>query len=1094
MKKNDPKQRHRRCPMLRKMLNIMKLTTLLFFLALFQVTANSYAQKTRLNLKFEKEKLESVFSKIEENSEFSIFYTNKLVKDSKLVSGEYKNALISDVLDQVLKSENLGYTIKDKLILIVPMEESSDGSTAQQEKSVSGKVTDSSGMPLPGVSVVVKGTTNGTTTDGGGNYQISNIQENATLQFSFVGMKTREVIFKGKTKVDMVLLEETFGVDEVVIVAYGQQSKSTLTGAIQSISAEKLNVITTPFVAGMMQSAASGVMVTNETGIPGIKPVIRVRGDGSLNFTNEPLWVIDGVIYGTTAPEVNPSDIESISILKDASASSLYGSRASNGVILVQTKSGKANTSAFNFTSNTGISQLNQGEFSMMNGQQLYNLLSPLGSTQNYPDPNSDAVKKGTSWIDLATKTGMIHDYNLSYRGGTDKTMVFTSFGYYNEKGAVVGHDWKRFSGRVNLDYYASDRVKLMAKLGGVFQNRLNNENGALQTSYLNLPWDNPYFADGRIKTGETELDGMKWYGRDRVNFLYNKQYNFIRNRDVQYLTDLGFEIKLTNWLTATSNNRLRVDVGRWEQILDSRTRDGRAEMGRLYNENSYNCELFTSNIFRFNHKFEKHNIFGIAGQEYSKSYYDVTGADGKGIYPSLEILSAASTPRGVMGQKTEYAFLSFLSNVQYVYNDKYMAQFSFRRDGSSRFGANNRFGNFYSVGASWSVHKEDFMKSVPFVNNLKLRGSYGSVGNANISDFVAMGLYRMTVQYNGIPGGSPSRLANPDLTWESNYNANIAVDARLFNRLNITVDLYNKKTENLLQDVPLPTVSGYNTIIDNIGSVRNRGVEIMVNGDIVTTEDFLWNADFNISFNKNKVLKLNGGKDILRYLKVTHEGSDMNTWYMRKWMGVDPQNGNPLWQKVTTNADGSVVISNTSNYTEATIQRVGTSSPDFFGGFTNHFAYKGISLIANFYFNYGNKIYHGNRVLFDNDGAYPDYNLMNLHEGWSRWEKPGDIATHPKPMLGGNNSAQLPSSRQLEDGSYIRLKYLTLAYDLPELLIRKSGLKKVRVKLTGENLWTATKFSGIDPEVAFGGFVGGIEGGVSPVVRRYVLGLDINF
>lgn len=1099
---------------------IFGLTAFLFF------SMKSFSQNARITLNIQNSSIKEALREIESKSQYYFLYNNDLIDVERKVAVNVKDEHVENVLSILFTGQNVSFTIKNRQIIIFPKDFNKDQFV---DKVLVGKVEDVAGEPLAGVAVVIRGTTRGTVTDFDGNFSMPITSENTILDFSFIGMTPYSFEYHGESEIRVMLQDIKEEIDEVIVVAYGIQSKSSLTGSIQSIDDEKLNRTSNTNIAGMMQSLASGLMVSNSSGEPGVKPQLRIRGDGSLNYTNEPLWVVDGVIYGNSSPDINTNDIESVSILKDAAAAALYGSRASNGVILLKTKEGRKNSSSFNFSSNIGITQLNQGPFSLMNGQELYDYVAPmvgnsfdilykkywdqatswwgnnqawwvernLGTTdrttyigKSVPAADSEQVKHGTNWQKFAFRNGMVRDYNLSFQGGIEKTAVFASLGYLNEEGAVVGHKWEKYTGRLNLDYDASRRVKLSVKLGGIFQSSFNNENGMLYGSYVLLPWDNPYFEDGTVKVGRTNVDGVVWYGRDQWNPLYSRQFNYSKSRNLQYTSDLGVEIKLANWLTFTSTNRLMTTALRSESIVDARSPGGQADNGLIENSYSYWSNISTSNLLRFNIKSNKHHIFGIVGQEFSKAYSDYLFAEGKGIYPTLEIIGAASKPKDVDGSKTESAFFSLLSNAQYIYNDKYTAQLSFRRDGSSRFGANQRYGNFYSVGAMWAVSKERFMKSVDFVDNLKLRGSYGLVGNANISDFVALGLYYMTVQYNGQPGGFPRRMSNPDLTWESNINSNFALDIGLFSRIKLTIDMYNKKTKNLLQDVPMPMVTGYYWKTANIGSIQNRGVEFFVNSEIVKFRNFNWKTDFNISFNKNKVLKLSDSRDIVSDDKLIREGWDMNSWYFRKWAGVDPVNGDPLWERVVVDENGNKVVEKINAYNSATLQSVGSSSPKFFGGFTQTFTYRGLSLIANFNFVSGNRIYNNSRELFDNDGAYPKFNAMRLQDDWTRWEKPGDIATHPKPVLLGNKLSNKPSTRYLEDGSYLRLRYVTLNYLVHRQVIKRLGIRSATVKLTGENLFTITGFSGMDPEVD----IRGKAGMLYPVTRKYVIGLDVSF
>lgn len=1057
--------------------------------AVMLVAQHAYAQNRDITLKLHDVTIKEALKKVENSTDYFFLYNNDLIDVDRKVDIDIEGATIEKIIEILFRHQKINFVIKGRQIVLSPL----DLQEFENTNSARGQVLTEKGEPLPGVAVVIQGTTTGTTTDADGNFSIQLKSRQAVLEFSFIGMETQSVAYNGQNYLNIVMRSGNKQIDEVIIVAYGKQSTETLTGAITSIDMETIDRVSSPNISGAIQSAASGVLVVNASGAPGEKPQIRIRGDGSINYSNEPLWVLDDVIYGNSSPDVNPNDIESVSVLKDAAASALYGSRASNGVILIETKTGKLATSEFKFISNFGVTALNQGNFQLMNGQEFYDYISPLVKNKDVfplPDPNSDSVTKGTNWIDLATRTGSIQDYNLSYRGGSKKTMIYTNVGYYNEDGAVVGHKWEKFSGRINFDYIASKRVKLIAKLSGIYQNWNNNENELLSYAYLMLPWDNPYNTDGSIKQITNDRQSPVWYSREKLNPLFNRQFNYNNRRSSEYMSDIKLEVQLTDWLRFTSVNRLRSQNTRYENIVDSRSSVGQADNGTVENDYSYFHDLFTSNVFHFDHSAGKNRVFGIAGYEYSKSYADNIIGIGKGVYPGLEILNTTSVPKYLDGTKTQSAFLSILTNIQYIYDDKYMCKASFRRDGSSRFGANNRFGNFYSLGLSWMVHRENFMKSLDFVDQLKVRASYGSVGNANISDFVAYGLYNMTVQYNGVPGGFPRRLDNPDLTWESNYNTNLAIDVSLFQRFNFSVDLYNIKTKNLLQNVPLPMVSGYYWLTDNVGSIQNRGVEFNLDAHVLKYKDFGWKASFNISRNKNRVLELNENKEIITGNKIIRVGWDMNTWYLRKWVGVNPENGDPLWEKVVVDDHGNSTAEVTNNYSQATLQNMGSSAPDFYGGFTNQFRYKMIGVTASFNFVSGNKIYNSYRELFDNDGAYPSYNSMKLNEGWTRWEKPGDEATHPKPVLQGNKLSNKVSSRFLEDGSYLRLRQLAVTCNLPKSFVNRLGMKDVLLKVSGENLFTLSHFSGMDPEVG----IDGNAGALFPVTKKYVFGIEIGF
>ncbi|MBS2211122.1 SusC/RagA family TonB-linked outer membrane protein [Carboxylicivirga mesophila] len=1049
------------------------------------------AQENGIHLDEKDVSIKDVLRKIERMNGYFFLYNNNLIDVERKIDIQVSNAVIDEVIPLIFSNQKVNYVIHDRQIVLSPYElQAFKG----REYIAQGRVIDEQGQPLIGVAIGVLGTTRGTITNMEGQFKIELDRPVAELIFTFVGMNTIRFDYQGEEDIQVVMSAKNQLIDEVIVVAYGRQAAMTVTGAVHSINMQKVENAGVPQVANLVQGVAPGLLVINSSGMPGEKPKMRIHGEGSFNYSNEPLWVIDGIIYGHSSPDINPTDIESVSVLKDAAATALYGSRASNGIIMVETKVGKSGHNAFTFNSNVGVTQLNQGRFQMMNGKELYDYTIGFVNDQNQftmPDPDSDNVLKSTNWLDIVSKTGVVQDYNLSYEGGRKGVLIYANLGYFEEKGAVIGHEWNKISGRINFDYQVSEKVKMEARLSGVFQDRFNKENGMLHYSYLMLPWDNPYHEDGSIKLITSDDSSIEWYSRYQLNPLYDQQYNYTQSKNYQYMSDLKLELKLTDWLSFSSANRLHNTHSRYESIVDARTSAGIANNGSIENHYAQRHYFSTSNIFRFNIEQEKHHLFGLAAYEYSKSYFNNMNGAGRGVYFDLETLNNTSVPMWLNGTKSESAFLSGLCNFQYNYDQKYMMNASFRSDGSSRFGKNNRFGNFYSVGLAWALHREKFMSAAGFIDHLRIRASYGSVGNANINEYVAYGVYNMNnVQYNGEPGGHPRRLSNPDLTWESNYNANFAIDAGLFRRLNLTLDIYSKKTANLIQDIPMPLVSGFYWYTDNVGSIQNRGIDILLEGSIAEGRSFEWRANFNVSFNKNKVIELNEGEEIFIGNKIIHEGWDMNTLYLRKWVGVNPENGDPLWEKVVIDENGDEVIEITNNYSDATMQPVGSTSPEFFGGFSNTLRYKRLSMIADFNFVYGNQIYNSYRELFDNDGAYPSYNSMKLHSGWKRWEKPGDEATHPKPVFQGNRLSNKSSSRYIEDGSYIRLRQLVLRYTLPEKYINRIGLKTAELSVSGANLWTWANFSGMDPEV-------GIEGysqALYPVTRKFMLGVDISF
>lgn len=530
----------------------------------------------------------------------------------------------------------------------------------------------------------------------------------------------------------------------------------------------------------------------------------------------------------------------------------------------------------------------------------------------------------------------------------------------------------------------------------------------------------------------------------------------------------------------------------------------GGATNGSLYNSTTYKNRLLSSNRLKYENSFGENHLTVLAVGETEKSYYDDAYSNGKNLPAGRPVMSTAtdiiSNPSG---GTNEYNFSKYLSQVDYNYAGKYFAIASFVHENSSRFGLNKSGGDFYQLGASWILSNEQFLKGVKPISFLKLRASYGTTGNAEIGDYPSLGLYAIdaSASYGGLPGARPDQKGNPDLTWEKQKTANIGLDIGFWNRIDLTVDLYDKRSDALLFKVPLPSTDGYGYIFQNVGALKNRGLEFSINTKNFTGQ-FQWETNFNMAFNRNTILGLTEGKDAINPggSQPKAIGRDIYDWKMPIWAGVDPNNGDPLWEKVITDADGVNHIAVTNTYALATRQYTGTSaSPKFTGGFTNTFSYKGVSLSAFFNFVYGNEVYNNSRAYFDNDGLYESYNAMVLKSGWSRWEKVGDVATHPKPVLGGNHDSNQQSSRYLEDGSYIRLRNVTLGYQIPTSWLSKIKISSARIFVSGDNLWTGTKFSGIDPEVVLApddndpNVVPGSSSFRYPISKKILFGVNIS-
>lgn len=830
----------------------------------------------------------------------------------------------------------------------------------------------------------------------------------------------------------------------------------------------------------MLQGKVSGVYVSGSSGEPGQASKIRIRGKGTLNSSVSPLWVVDGVIVGED-PGLNPNEIDNISVLKDGSATALYGSRAANGVIVVTTKRGEYDANKYSVSVNAGVSLLSTGRLEMMNSQELYDYQKSWNNQSWFTE---ELLKHNTDWFKEASKPGLYTNANITYTGSSGRMRSFVMADYYREEGAIKDFTLDRFTFRSNNDVKFTDRFTMSTKISGSLS-RTDSQQRSVYNTYLYLPWDFPYNEDGSIRSGQEQ----DWRGRDGINDMYDLQWNWSRSKKLTVDGTINFNYQITDWLRFESNNYIRYISNRSESYTDKRSRSGQSDKGSLSNSNSLLTKQFTNQMIRFEKSFGKHKVNALGAYEYTRHFYESTSAEGRGIQPGREILDVTTGIKSIGGYKDAIATQSALFNANYDYDNRYMGQVSYRMDESSCFGKNNRMGHFFTVSGGWNIQNETFFESLrESVNQLKVRVSYGSLGNTPGAYYGHYPLYS-SMMYNDEVAYFPSQMGNADLSWEKCYTTNIGIDARFFDRFGVTIDLYNKNTSDLLYYAPLPNISGYTGQYKNVGAINNKGLEISLNADVIRTSKFQWTSDFNIGFNRNRVTELYGGKPELKGLKRLEEGRDMDEWYLREWAGVDPANGSPLWY--TTDENGKRTT--TDSYNKADRVYCGSAAPKFTGGWMNSFSYKGFTLTANFDFVYGNLLYNQSRELLDSDGAYADYNSMKLKSGWKRWEKEGDIATHPKAINGGNKNSNKSSSRYLEKGNYFSLRNLSLGYSIPEKLCGKLGLQQVNVSCSADNLFTLTPFSGVSPQLSDSS-TDGYAGTIYPLSRRIVFGLNVSF
>lgn len=979
------------------------------------------------------------------------------------------------------------------------------GASVAQSHELKGTVVEkSTGEALPGVSILIKGSGTGVATDVEGRYTLT-VKKGDVLIFSFMGMKTQEVTVDDRPVIDVQMEAVNRSLDEVVVVAYGVQRKEALTGAMTHVKGEKLEAATVSSLDKALQGNAAGVIATTADGTPGSFATIQIRGAGSINAGTAPLYVVDGVpVMSGKASDwstssnilatLNPADIESMSILKDAAATSIYGSQAANGVVLITTKQGRSGKTRINATVERGFYSPTNSTFELCSSEELLMLQrEAVANARDYfnnpaydwADPNGsyyrpdELAATNTDWWDVITRHGLHQLYDISLSGGNDKTRFFASASYMDQEGIVIGTDFSRFSARLNLEHKISKKFTFNTSLSGstTDQNYVFDAwayANPISAAYSLLPWESPYNEDGSINMNLTSNGGY-----NPVNFTKEKENNQ-KNLALLSTSYLNFQIfPFLNFRTTFGFD--------WKDTRDRRyssekSVDGMRDGCPIYTQDIRYYRWTSSNVLSFNKVFlEKHSadaLFGYETMEY-RSYY--LSAEGAGANDDIPLLSAASKDFKASEGITDYASISLFGRMNYNYDSRYYFSASFRRDGSSRFGADNRWANFWSVGGAWKISGEPFMKDFGWMDLLKLRASYGTTGNSSIDAYASKGLYKNTT-YGGEGGLVPSQKANPQLGWEQSATTNLAVDFGFLNRISGSVEYFWKKTSDLLLKKRLSYTSGLTSIMQNTGEVMNRGLEFQVSADIFRDSEFKWRSELNMTFPSSEVLDLGGESEIWEgnYQKRRVNGKSFTEWYMPHYAGVNPADGMAMWY----DKDGGL----TENYAEARYEYLGSPEPDFYGGFTNTFSWKGLSLSFMFYFTYGGTVKFNDRYYLEGDGA--DGFSMNLsREQLKRWQKPGDITSVPKPILGNpSKSRDWYTSRWLDDGSYIRLRNLTLAYDLPKPVLNYIGLEKLSVYFKGTNLWTHTNAVCLDPEVG----IYGSSSNVYPNARSFVFGLNI--
>lgn len=1086
---------------------VMKL--MITFLTVFLLHASAGIFGQNVTIKVKDAPLERVFRSIEKQTGYGFLYTRKMLDEGGRVTLDVRDEPVRKVLEKCLKQLPLSFSIDDNTIIISRSKNEGHPmadilSMDEMFKTITGTVKDEKGNAISGVSVVVKGTKRGTSTDKEGHFKIE-ANEGDVLEFSFVGYKkvSRNV---GKSDHITVVMQISETVSsEIVVVGYGTQAKSTLTGSQTTLKPETYENAPRESVIESIQGNVPGVQTMNPSGQPGTSGNTRIRGIGSINASQTPLYIVDGVPVITTDVSgygsnplagINPDDVASVSVLKDAAATSIYGSRAANGVIIITTKQGKAGKVKIHFSMQQGVNKLTLKKDDLpLNTSEMIELLREgwvnAGKDINdfIPELEDEEIDTtvNTDWVKALTRDGSFSQYNLSASGGTERTQFYSSAGYYQSKAALRGVDYKRGTAKLSVKSKVSDRLSFDAGMSGYYQrtHAVADQGGfanPVRSLYRLQPWLNIYNPDGSydFSYNSTHNPVATYREVKRVGISYNVALNVGANLII--LPGLTLEPKLSGDLT----------YGEGDRFYPPGFGDGRNVNGRGSVETNVYKNWISTNILRYKHKFNQvHSLEGFIGYEAQKIVASGNYAEATNFLPGLQTLNAASLPTSTSSSLTSHSLVGTFVNANYDYRNFIFLSASFRRDGSSRFGEKKRFANFWSIGAGWSIGKS-LLDDVEFISDLKIRASYGINGNQGIGNFASRGLYGSGNDYNGEPGYVFSQYENPLLTWEQNKPFDIGLDFAFFNyRLTGSVDYYNRITSKLLLDVPISSTNGLTSYTVNYGAMRNSGWELSISSKNVVKKGergFAWQTDFNLSTLKNEITELPSPLTSSTYKRDV--GDNYYTFYLPAYAGVDPENGDALWYAAVDKS------ATTNKYGSAVRIKEGTALPKFFGGLTNKFSYGNFGLSFLFYYNWGNKIFDiwGRYTQSDGSGGFSATSSISRYVYEHRWQKPGDHTDVPKVVFKGkqSGSSSQTSTRFLYDGSYIRLRDITLSYDLPRSLANTLKIQGAQVYFRANNLFTYLKDNRLtfDPEVSIDGTLDQRP----PVYKTLTVGINLNF
>lgn len=1134
--------------------------TMLLILFLWGTSIVSIAQEVKKNtvtINVKNESVEKVLKRINKETNLNFFYDPAILSKASSVTLNVKDMPLQEVLNMLSVQTGLNFQRINNTIS-VNWETNSKQPIQSPKEKITGTIKDNNGDPVIGASIQIKNTGIGTITDYNGQFSLSNVPENGILIISYIGYDTEEIPVNKKKNLQIVMKENTKQLEEIVVVAYGTAKKSSFTGSAEVVKQDRIEKRVVADVSKALEGTVAGVQSTSGSGQPGSGASMVIRGFGSISASNTPLYVVDGVPFDGALNTINPNDIESVTVLKDASAGALYGSRGANGVVMITTKRGERddNQISINLKANWGISSraipkyetVNEAEYlelafeaykneliytegidPLLAGTQAIEVMKGmakgvLGYNEEYNPFNmplqelinpitgkinpTAQLKYHEDWKDeLSNHNPLRQEYQLSVTGGNKKTQYMISMGYLDEVGLLQTTEFERYTGRVNIDTQAKKWFK--TGFNASFAQTSTNYNSASGSVISNLWYTSQIMApiypvyehntDGSLKT---DANGNKIYdyGKNRIALansnaiallhedkenntrdnLSARTYIQLSTNDDEYGIFKGFSLMANLGLDYFNTHEMSYSnpyTGNAATTAGSLTKAVQRQLSYTFNQ-----------LLTYQRNIRSHSLDVMIGHEYYELKQQFLGAQKTGFpFGGLYELSAAATLSGASSQTDKYAIESFLSRVNYNFAQKYYFSASFRTDGSSRFHKDSRWGKFWSLGTSWRISEESFMKKYDWVNNLTLKASFGSQGNDNIGSYYAyQSLYNMGLSNGSLNGAGINSLENKDLKWEKNENLNIGIEARLFNRLSLTAEFFNKHTKDLLLNMPKATSSGFDAYPANIGSMRNMGLDVTVTVDILKNSDLKWTLIAMGSHIRNKILKLADKPEIISGSNIFKEGETVNSFYLPISAGVDPLTGNQLYWVDHDKNSNIVSKYKTDDVTLTANSReiVGNRIPDLYGSITNDFSYKGIDFSILTTYSIGGEML---------DGVYGS--MMNVgYKGYvwhknalRRWQQPGDITDIPKIMW---DQQLRVTDKDLINASYFAIKNITLGYTFPKDWLTKIKMDNIRVYATANNLALFSHLKGMDPQYNFTGTVGYTY---TPS-RTYSIGIDIKF